>query len=129
MAITLIKHKPYSIQKRLSQRVVIFTGLVFLVVALISDLIITQWLEHEFDETLEEKASLLVTLTKDTPEGLDFDFADEFMPEFEDTENPEYFQLWLDDGSVFERSHSLIFNNLEHLKMQQPGQQIKDVTL
>ena len=121
--------KSASIQQQLSRKVVLLTGLVLLVIALLSDYTVTRWLEHNYDEALITKASLLVTLTKDMPEGIDFDFADEFMPEFEREVNPEYFQLWTHDKKVFERSHSLIDNDLEHLGNTTPGQSIKDVVL
>jgi two-component system sensor histidine kinase QseC len=38
---------------------------------------------------------------------VEFDFADEFMPEFDLPQRPEYFELWLADGTLIERSRSL----------------------
>ena len=63
-----------------------------------------------FDRALMAKAGSLATLMKVeplSPIGLEFDFADEFMPEFEAEVNPEYFQLWLADGRLIERSNAL----------------------
>ena len=119
----------YSIHNQLSRRVVLFTGIVLFVFALLSDITVTRWLERQYDEALITKASLLVTLTKDTPDGVDFDFADEFMPEFERQHNPEYFQLWTHDKKVFERSHSLVNNDLIYLNQASPGQLIQDIML
>lgn len=121
--------KTASIQQQLSHKVVLFTGVVLLVIALLSDFTVTRWLENQYDESLIVKASLLVTLTKDMPDGIDFDFADEFMPEFERKNNPEYFQLWTHDKNVFERSHSLKESNLEYLGIKTPGQILKDIKL
>ena len=119
----------FSIQHRLSRRVVLLTGLVLFVVAVLSDFIVTRWLEQQYDKMLITKASLLVTLAKDMPDGIDFDFADEFMPEFERQVNPEYFQLWKEDKSIFERSHSLKGNDLMHLGLTRQGQVIEDIEL
>jgi len=87
------------------------------------------WLEHELDESLEAKAHVLVTLMKDSANGLEFDFADEFMPEFEDELNPEYFQLWIDHNEVFERSHSLKNSNLPYEFTKEEGVKINDIIL
>lgn len=118
-----------SIQQQLSRKVVSLTGGVLLIIALLSDFTVTRWLENQYDESLIVKASLLVTLTKDTPDGIDFDFADEFMPEFERKKSPEYFQLWTHDKEVFERSHSLKEHDLEYLNIKTPGQIITDIEL
>lgn len=64
-------------------------------------------LRAEFDRALLAKARALVTLTKQQQGEVELDFADEFMPEFAAGSGPEYFQLWLGDGTVLERSKSL----------------------
>ena len=121
--------KAYSIEGQLSKRVMLLIALVFLSSALVINLIITNWLENEYDVTLKSKASVLVTLVKDNPDGVDFDFADEFMPEFEAQKDPEYFQLWREDQSIFERSHSLKNNNLPYLFIQKEGMDFQDLAL
>ena len=63
-------------------------------------------LAKQFDAAMESKARALVTLTKFDGTQVELDFADEFMPEFEAPENPEYFELFLGNGSLLERSHS-----------------------
>ena len=52
------------------------------------------------------KASLLTTLVHEDAQSVVFDFAGEFMPEFEGKADPEYYQLW-HSGEVFERSDTL----------------------
>jgi len=122
--------KVYSLESYLSKRVVILNAIILILVALLINVTLSIWLEHEFDESLEAKVNVLVTLMKDTPDGLDFDFADEFMPEFETAEEPEYFQIWLDDKSVFERSHSLGKNKkLPYEELTAPGYLYKDILL
>ena len=120
--------KAYSIEGQLSKRVMLLIALVFLSSALVINLIVTNWLENEYDVTLKSKASVLVTLVKDNQGGVDFDFADEFMPEFEAQKNPEYFQLWREDQSIFERSHSLKSYDLPYLlAIKKEGMVFQDI--
>jgi signal transduction histidine kinase len=65
------------------------------------------FLIRKFDTALRSKALALVTLTEQSGAEVKLNFADEFMPEFEQPERPEYFQVWLSDGQVLERSRSL----------------------
>ena len=74
---------------------------------LILGIVVSHHLQADYDTSLLAKARALVALTEHEPEGVELEFADEFMPEFEATENPEYFQLWLDNGTVLNRSHPL----------------------
>ncbi len=68
--------------------------------------LVSNLLQDRFDTALESKTRALVTLTKFDGTEVELDFADEFMPEFEAPESPEYFELFLGDGSLLERSHS-----------------------
>jgi signal transduction histidine kinase len=97
----------YSIEKQLTFRTAISAITIFLVALLIVDKVIVSWLKAEFDQNLTGKAVVTATLIKDHEQGLEFDFADEIMPEFERRENPEYFQIWIENQGVFERSKSL----------------------
>jgi two-component system sensor histidine kinase QseC len=63
-------------------------------------------LESEFDRGLMARASGLVALTEQERDGIEFDFEPELMPEFGPSTHPEYFELWLADGSLFRRSPS-----------------------
>lgn len=64
-------------------------------------------LVSQFDAALDTKVRSLASQTTWTSKGIDFDFADEFMPEFEAGPNAEYFEIRLADGTVLERSRSL----------------------
>ncbi|WP_165787087.1 histidine kinase dimerization/phospho-acceptor domain-containing protein [Pseudohalioglobus lutimaris] len=75
------------------------------------------------------KAQILVTQVKEFADGVDFDFADEFMPEFERDENPEYFQFWTDGEGVFERSRSLGSTDLQRKKVPQEQVTLWDSSL
>ncbi len=86
-------------------------------------------LEDEFDRNLLTKIMTLVTLTTQQAGKVELDFADEFMPEFEVPERPEYFQLWLVTGALLERSRSLGERDLlrDELTLDQPS--FKNITL
>ncbi len=71
------------------------------------DYLLREQLKTEFDRNLLSKAMSLVTLSEQDEGEVEFDFVDRFMPEFAADERPEYFQLWLADGTLIERSGSL----------------------
>lgn len=66
----------------------------------------TAWLQAEFDRGLEAKARALVALTEEDAGRIEFDFDGDVMPEFGDPAGPEYFELWLADGTLLARSPS-----------------------
>jgi signal transduction histidine kinase len=67
---------------------------------------IAGWLEKEFDEVLATKALGLAALTEEDGSRVEFDFVPERAPEFGDVTAPEYFELWLSDGTLLTRSPS-----------------------
>lgn len=91
---TLIRHISFTI------------SILLVIILLITDVIVDKWIESEFDKAMKTKANLLVTLVSEDAEKIDFDFADEFMPEFSGNIDPEYFQLWFNE-QTFERSKTL----------------------
>ena len=65
-------------------------------------------LTRQYDATLSSQAKALASLIHVKPDGKhEFDFADEMMPEFKRQKFPQYFQIWLADATVLERSRSL----------------------
>jgi signal transduction histidine kinase len=94
-------------------------------------MLVDTWISSEFDRAMTNKASLLITLISEDTEEIEFEFADEFMPEFSGAIDPEYFQLWLNDD-VFERSQTLeLFqvNTLPKLKIPLNTSSITNITL
>lgn len=81
--------------------------LLTLAAGLLLDNLIIRRLRSELDHALLTKARALVTLTHQADGAVEINFADEFMPEFSAPSAPEYFELWLADGTVLERSRSL----------------------
>ena len=67
---------------------------------------VAAWLQREFDRGLEAKARALVALTEQEAGRIEFDFESEQLPEFGAAASPEYFELWLAEGSLIRRSPS-----------------------
>ncbi len=81
------------------------------------DISVDTWISNEFDRAMVNKAGLLETLINENTHGVEFAFADEFMPEFSGKNDPEYFQLW-HGNNTFERSKTLsLFENHELTKI------------
>ncbi|MEW6746235.1 MAG: HAMP domain-containing sensor histidine kinase, partial [Planctomycetota bacterium] len=83
----------------------------------------------DFDAALLAKAGALGTLLTRTDEGIDFDFADEVMPEFHRPREPEYFELWIEGGGLLERSLSLGMGDLPRRVGPVDAPQFFDLTL
>jgi two-component system sensor histidine kinase QseC len=95
-----------TISKTITLTTIIWVGLILTLGQIVVDSVVSKWLTDQFDTALESKARALVTLTKNDTREVEIDFADEFMPEFEAADNPEYFELFLGDGKLLERSNS-----------------------
>lgn len=109
----------------------ILTGifLVALVTGVIIDKFTQQQFNSQFNKTLQHKAWTLATLTDQKYGKVEFDFADEMMPEFESSESSEYFQLWLGNGDLLEKSHSLADKELHFLKIDLGDTVFQDIEL
>ena len=119
----------WSIHGRLSRRLVAGTGLILISATLVLYLVVQSWLRNDFDQSLETKARALMTLTEQDSSGVELEFAGEYMPEFEREEEPEYFQLWIDDRTVLERSRSLGTLDLPLLQPRIPEPRFTDLKL
>lgn len=95
-----------SISKTITISAVLSVGLILGASQIAVDRLVSIWILQQFDDALEARARALVTLTKYDGIEVELDFADEFMPEFEAPENPDYFELYLGDGSLLEKSNS-----------------------
>lgn len=111
-----------SIHGRLSLYLLLGAGFLLLIAFAILEARFRQQLQREFDRNLLEKTMTLVTLTTQHTGRVELDFADEFIPEFEAPTHPEYFELWLADGTLLERSRSLGKQDLplDELPLDQP---------
>lgn len=120
-----------SIKKKITRYTSITISLLLLTILLITDISVDTWISNEFDRAMINKSNLLVTLVSEDAEEVEFDFADEFMPEFSGINDPEYYQLWL-DNKIFERSKTLdLFEikELPQLEVQINSSTITNITL
>lgn len=120
-----------SIKKKLSLYLSISISILLISILLATDISVDTWISSEFDRAMSNKASLLETLVEEDEKEVEFDFAGEFMPEFEGKNNPEYFQLWY-NNKVFEKSDTLeLFevNELPRLTVQLGSSKFEDITL
>lgn len=120
---------PPSIERRLRRTTLVAVCGVLLIAFLVLDYVVVHWIASEFDRAQMAKASALVTLTKQYGDRVELDFADEFMPEFEAPVNPEYFQIWLENGDTLERSRSLRSNDLPRPVLATPRHAFFDLAL
>jgi two-component system sensor histidine kinase QseC len=97
----------YSIRRRLILVLVAgFAGLIAVAGVYMESLLRGQVTE-EFDAALLVKARALVALSEQENGQIEFDYEPGSMPEYERGERPEYFQLWLDNGTALFRSGRL----------------------
>lgn len=102
-----------SIENSLITRLSIGLGLLILSFSFALDYLVSARFEREHDRVIQAKMRSLVTLTKYMSDGLELDFADEFMLEFgKDAKEPSYFQIWTHNEDVLEKSESLHEKNL-----------------
>ncbi|GAC16876.1 sensor histidine kinase [Aliiglaciecola lipolytica] len=121
----------FSIRKRLVRSLSISLTLVMMVILLATDVAVDTWIHAEFDRAMRTKANLLSTLVEEDFETIEFDFAGEFMPEFEGETDPEYYQLWR-DNKIFERSDTLdlfAMKSLPLVELKVGKELINDITL
>lgn len=68
---------------------------------------------RQFDESLENGMGALATLLLEGSEdGIELEFAEELMPAYGEARRDAFFELWKPDGSVLERSPSLLGKDL-----------------
>jgi two-component system sensor histidine kinase QseC len=95
-----------SLRARLFVYLIGGAAAVLLVGGLVLRTIVADALQKEFDRALVAKARGLVVLTEQEAGQIEFEFDSEHMPEFGVGADAEYFELWLADGSLMQRSPS-----------------------
>jgi two-component system sensor histidine kinase QseC len=96
-----------SIQGRLTVYIAAGCAVLLAVTGTVIDQLLRERLADDFDDNLHARAMALVSLTEQDMGVVEFDFVAEFMPEYEASERPGYFDLRLMDGTVLGRSPSL----------------------
>jgi two-component system sensor histidine kinase QseC len=95
-----------SLRARLFVYLIGGAAVVLLVAGFVLRTIVADALQKEFDRALLAKARGLVVLTEQEAGQIEFEFDSEHMPEFGVGADTEYFELWLADGSLIQRSPS-----------------------
>jgi signal transduction histidine kinase len=123
--------KTISIHQKLVRSLSLSITAVTIIILLLTDVAVDTWVHNEFKRAMTNKANLLTTLVEENRTGVEFDFAGEFMPEFEGASDPEYYQLWR-NGAVFERSDTLSLfsiNDFAYQDLKINSRVIKDIIL
>ena len=96
-----------SIRRRLTIGLALALCLLWAAGGLALYLTMRRQLMSEFDRGLETSAQALVALTSEDQGAVEMDFSPAAMPAFSRAQQPDYFQIWLPDGSTGWRSPSL----------------------
>ncbi len=102
-----------SLRSQLLLGTVLATTAVLLFAGGVLYALVRQTLWAQFDQALAAKARSLASLVEQDEDGLESELLDAPLPEFAVGGHPEYYQIWLPDGSVFARSPSLKGRDLE----------------
>ncbi len=97
----------YSVRRRLTLVLALGFGVLIAGAGFWVQDVVRERATAEFDEALLAKARAIAALTDQEEGRIEFDYTAGAMPEFERSEEPEYFQFWLDDGTVLLRSTRL----------------------
>jgi two-component system sensor histidine kinase QseC len=95
-----------SLRTRLFVYLIGGAAVLLLAAGIVLRTIVADSLQREFDRALVAEARGLVALTDRDSGQIEFEFDGEHMPEFGVGTDPEYFELWLADGSLIQRSPS-----------------------
>ncbi|MGH7145274.1 MAG: ATP-binding protein [Planctomycetota bacterium] len=120
----------HSIRLRLF--VSLFTGVLALSLLALGSLYFTVRLQlrADFDRTLLQRAHALGALIEYQSDGnIDMDFSPEAMPEFGAEHQDQFFEVWMPDGKVLERSPSLGRRDLDRLPAVGDDPQVRDAAL
>lgn len=96
----------HSIRRRLLLVLSIGFAAVIAVTMLYLETIIREHETEEFDAALLAEIRGLRSLISVEDGVVEFEYAPEHMPHFERTDRPDYFQIWLDDGTVLPEGRS-----------------------
>jgi hypothetical protein len=118
-----------SIKNRVTAYSLVPVSLILILLAITVNYVVVDWLKDNFDKSLSDKGHALMTLLEEDEEGVEFEFADEFMPEYGSSQASEYFQLWYANGELLERSRSLLGQDLTLPALDSKNEVIADVEL
>jgi two-component system sensor histidine kinase QseC len=118
-----------SLRGRLTVGLLIGTSLLLAAGGLVLNHVISSHLRRDYDAALVARARSLASLTEQKSGRVWLQFTDEAMPDFASKQNPDYFQIWLANGRVIERSRSLGSRNLPRTGAPFDKPVLSDLTL
>lgn len=120
-----------SIKKDIIRAITIIPAIILFTLFIAIDIVLDDWVNEQFDQTLMTKSNYLKTLVTVNPNGVEFEFSDEFMPEFSRSKDAEYFQLWVDE-KPYKKSTTLNSypeEQLAHQGLDINSSKVIDITL
>lgn len=96
-----------SIRRFLMSRVLLSMCVVLVIGQIALYVFVSKRLVAQFDETLTAKARAFAGLIEQEPNGVMVELRNEFFQEYTRRHDPEYFQVWHEDGAIIARSSSL----------------------
>ncbi len=118
-----------SLRSRLTVWLLAGMGLLLAAGGLLLNHLLSAQLLREYDAALTARARSLATLAEQQGSRVWLEFSGELLPEFGRKENPDYFELWLRDGPVLERSPSLGSRDLPRSGAPLDSLLFRDLTL
>ena len=120
----------YSIRKKLTLSIIGGMVLILSVTTLFLYFLIAREVQTVFDSTLLDKTHAMISITElDAEDGLEFDFTEGIMPEFESESNAQYYQVWQHGTDLLIKSPSLGEQNLPQFEIKPGTHQFADVDL
>ena len=120
----------YSIRKKLTLTIVIGMVLVLSVTTIFLYYLIARQVQSVFDSALLDRAHAMITLSElDHEDGLEFEFTEGLMPEFESDIDAQYYQLWEHGTDPLVKSPSLGGEDLPRIDTLLGEHRFSDLTL
>lgn len=96
-----------SIQRTLAVVLVVGFGLLLGAGGWLIHYLVSDALLERYDAKLRVEALTIITATEQEREGVDVEFTDRYIREFDDEVGTQFFQVWHPNGKTIERSDSL----------------------
>jgi len=120
----------YSIRNKLTLSIIVGMVVVLSMTTMLLYYLIAREAQTVFDTALLDKARAMISLTElDAEDGLEFDFTEGIMPEFEAEFNAQYYQVWELGIDPLLKSPSLAEQDLPRFETKLGEHQFADLDL
>lgn len=96
-----------SIRQELTTRLLVGTSLLLITAGVVLSVMLHSELLDSFDANLMTKARMIQALTMREGDLIESEIHDDTMPEYREEEDPEFFQITFQDGTIINRSESM----------------------